>query len=245
VGAHDPVELSITKYFYDLGWRGLNLEAAPGFANKIRNGRPRDTTLNVGVSDHEGSLTFFEASSKESGLSTLSAEEAEIHRRAGRKFKEYEIPVKTLSALCAEHVKEPIDFMSVDVEGHESQVLEGADFTVFRPKVLVVEATRPLSQEPTHQNWEHILNRADYLFAVFDGVNRYYVASEHRDLAESLVLPPNPFDDFVPYYYQSRIDALRKELSYYRAPRMVADGIGRLVKGAASLLARPFAGKSD
>jgi FkbM family methyltransferase len=240
VGAYDPVMLSMTKHFYDLGWHGLNLEAAPSAARRITAERERDTTVNVGVSNQDGALTFYEAPPEASGLSTLSAEEAAAGRRSGYQFKEYSIPSKTLAGLCSAHVTEPIDFMSVDVEGHELQVLEGADFAVFRPKVLVVEATRPLTQEPTHQSWEHIVLGAGYVFAVFDGLNRYYVANECSELVEPLLLPPNPFDEFVPYEYQSQIDALRHELAYYEGPRKLVRSLNSLAHKMTAFVARPF-----
>ena len=245
VGAHDPVALSTTKHFYDLGWRGLNLEAAPAAAKRIEAARQGDISLNVGVSNLDGTMTFYEAEASAAGLSTMSADEVAIHRKAGFKFKEYAVPSMTLASLCRAHVTKPIDFMSIDVEGHERQVLEGADFTVYRPKILVIEATRPLSQELTHQNWEHILVNADYVFAVFDGVNRYYVSKECRELADAITLPPNPFDDYVLYEHQRQIDALRRELSYYSPIRYPVRGIVSVARMVSSVIGLPFSKKSQ
>src|SRR5262249_31332093 len=75
VGAHDPVHLSVTKHFYDRGWSGINLEPEPvGFA-KLCDQRPRDINLNVGVSDHDGAMTFYEAPGA-TGWSTFSLAQA-------------------------------------------------------------------------------------------------------------------------------------------------------------------------
>ncbi|MDQ4068315.1 MAG: FkbM family methyltransferase, partial [Actinomycetota bacterium] len=102
-----------------------------------------------------------------------------------------------------------IDFMSIDVEGHERQVLEGGDWKTWRPRVVVVEATEPNTPIPSHQQWEHVLVDAEYLFATFDGLNRYYVRAEDEHLAAALATPVNVFDDYIPYKYASQISELR------------------------------------
>lgn len=226
VGACDPVHLSITKHFYDLGWRGINVDASPPAWARMKADRPRDVNLNVGVSNRKGSMTFYRAiadahGGDASGLSTFVAEEVEVHKRAGFVFEELVTPVTTLAAICEEHVRGPIDFVSIDVEGHEREVLEGADLRRYRPRVVLVEATRPKSDEPTHQRWEGLLLEADYLFATFDGLNRYYVRAEDRDVIPKLTVPPNVFDDFVPWEYQSQIDRLKAEIRALRAERPV------------------------
>jgi FkbM family methyltransferase len=217
VGANDPVTASITKHFYDLGWSGVNVEAAPMLAARLRHARPRDLTLNLGISNRKGTATFYEFPMEFCGLSTFAEEEAERHRVAGYPFVEKTIEITTLEELCDEYAKGPIDFLNVDVEGHEREVLEGGAFTRHRPVVVVVEATRPLSTEQTHDRWEPILLEADYRFATFDGLNRYYVRAENAELVERLAAPKNLFDDYVPYAHQRQVDHLQSELKRYRS----------------------------
>src|ERR671932_817144 len=77
VGANDPVSNSVTKHFYDLGWRGINVEPATAPFERLQEARPRDVNLNIGISDHEGTLTFHEFPPGISGVSTFSAPQAE------------------------------------------------------------------------------------------------------------------------------------------------------------------------
>jgi FkbM family methyltransferase len=213
VGACDPVELSLTKHLSDLGWRGINIDASPIAHALLAAGRPRDLNLNIGISDSAGIKTFYRAirgpaGEPASGLSTFNAEEVARHRERGFVFEELRVPTAPLAAVCEEHGVVEVDFMSIDVEGGEEQVLRGADFARFRPRVLIVEATRPLSQQLTHDAWEGLLLGAGYEFATFDGLNRWYVRSEDRPLAALLQVPPNVFDDFVPWTYVRRIREL-------------------------------------
>ena len=97
------------------------------------------------------------------------------------------------------HVHQQIEFLSVDVEGHERQVLEGGDWRRWRPRLLIVKATRPTTDLLTHDQWEELLFAADYLFAIFDGINRYYLRAEDRNLLPRLSTPVNFLDDYRPF----------------------------------------------
>lgn len=242
VGAYDPTSCSITRHFYDHGWRGVNVEPAPAAARRIAAARPRDITENLAISNREGSMTFFEAEAKHAGLSTLDRAQAEAHRARGVEMKEYTVPVTTLAALCAKHAPSVIDFVSIDVEGHEREVLEGMDFTRFRPTVMLVESTLPLKSEPNHQRWESILLDAGYAYATFDGLNRYYVDSPRaEEFTEKLRVPPNVFDDYEPYEHVARVEAMQRELVALRAMvksgRYLASAYGAGVKAAEDLRA--------
>lgn len=99
-----------------------------------------------------------------------------------------------------------VDFLKVDVEGFEREVLAGADWSSFRPRVVVMEATMPKSDEPAHAAWEPILFEAGYRFAMFDGLNRFYAHADEPALLQTLAIPANVFDDFVPYAWAHQVD---------------------------------------
>jgi hypothetical protein len=99
-----------------------------------------------------------------------------------------------------------IHFMVVDVEGAEAQVLSTIDLTVWRPRVLVIEATLPNSTESTAAEWEPGVLEAGYEFCLFDGVSRFYVAKEHREMMAALSYPACALDRFVPAREQAMSD---------------------------------------
>ena len=212
VGANDPVTDSVTKHFYDLGWRGINVEPASHPFERLLQQRDRDVNLNVGLSNKEGTLSFYEFPAELPGSSTFSLGQAEWHHDAGIPFLEREVPVTTLAKICEEHVTGAIDFLTIDTEGHERQVLEGGDWSRWRPRVVVVEATQPNTLIPTHDQWEHVLTGADYVYATFDGLNRFYLRKEDEDLLPALQAPANVCDDFVPFKYSRAIAELRAEV---------------------------------
>ena len=207
IGAFDPVVNSVTKHFYDLGWHGINVEPTTHAFGLLCSARERDVNLNIGLSSEAGTLTLYEAE-PECGLSTFEAHQAAWHRERGWEMAEREVPVRTLRDVCEEFVDGTIDFLSIDVEGHERGVLEGADWERWRPRVVLVEATEPGTSIPSYADWEPILVKADYLYATFDGLNRYYVRREDAHLAPAFAAPANVLDEYVPYAHHKQVGDL-------------------------------------
>jgi FkbM family methyltransferase len=189
VGAHDPDVGSVTKHFYLKGWRGLNVEPNPEFQAALRKARPDDENVGVGISDEAATLQFFRFETRASGLSTFDRDIALRHQAAGFRFDELTIPVMTLTSVLqdSDKISGGFEFLNVDVEGFEKKVLAGLDFKKYPPTVVMIEATAPLTEAPTHQNWESILYAAGYVFALDDGLNRYYLHAAQRDRLQRFV----------------------------------------------------------
>ena len=197
VGAYDPTVDSVTRHFYDLGWSGVNIEPLEPRIARFREERPRDVNLDLAVSDRCGSTTFFEIPAVP-GLSTVV--ESNARSAADRHSVEpiaRVVRTRTLESICEELKLDRYDFLKIDVEGHEAEVLAGANLRDHRPELIVIESTRPGSPLQNHRDWEHRILEADYVFAFFDGLNRYYVAREHEAKIPRLQVPPNPFDDYT------------------------------------------------
>lgn len=197
VGAAWPDEHSVTKAFYLAGWRGINVEPNPQFNQMLVTQRPEDKNLAVAVGDKVGQVLM--KFIKDTGLSTISSQIAEEHIASGWQIQELEVELTTLSDICTGHKPEnqEIHFLKVDVEGLEEAVLRGNDWSQYRPWIVVVEATLPMSQEESYASWEPILLAVNYQFAYADGLNRFYVANEHAELREAFKYPPNVFDGFL------------------------------------------------
>lgn len=224
VGAYDPVMDSVTKIFYDKGWRGVNLEPNEAYFERLQHGRPRDQNLLLAASDQSGSLDFYVVEG--TGLSTLDQDQARVSAGSTHSMRKVSVSTETLATIWDQYVpaKQPVHFLKIDVEGAEASVIAGADWTRHRPWILVIEATIPNSTVPSNSIWEPVLFEANYLPAYFDGVNRYYVAAEKSELLSAFERPANPMiDNFKPFLAeliernkQETIDALQLELSEVR-----------------------------
>jgi FkbM family methyltransferase len=201
VGANDPEDDSVTKAFYDHGWQGINIEPLPEHYASLQAQRSRDINLQIAAGDYDGELTLFDMPGTR-GWATSDPDIADHYRQQGLEVVATSVLVRKLANVCAELVVADIHFLKIDVEGFEAQVIQGMDFTQWRPWILVVEATRPNSQDSRHQDWEPVLLDNHYRYAYSDGLNRYYVAEEHLDLIPALAQQPNVFDDYQFIGYQ-------------------------------------------
>lgn len=188
VGGYHPYFHSVTKLFYELGWRGINIEPGAKYFPAFQLDRPRDINLQVAISDHVGEATFYEMDQ------TSTLEERFVDQSSDSLTGQYRVPVTTLRQVCEEHAVPDIHFLKIDVEGHEAAVIRGMDFELFRPWILVIEAVEPNRLDcPTHEEWESTVLNAGYRFAYTDVLNRYYVANERQDLFQFFGLPADDF----------------------------------------------------
>src|SRR5262249_21130988 len=127
------------------------------------------------------------------------AEVAARHQEGEWEVQEDVIPVQTLTDILSCYPIPQIHFLKIDVEGTEAEVLAGLDLARFRPWIIIVEATQPLSMQPTRNSFEHLIIQHRYEFAYFDALNCFYVANEVGELKERLRTPPNIFDDFIKF----------------------------------------------
>ncbi|MFL9870939.1 FkbM family methyltransferase [Paraburkholderia megapolitana] len=217
VGAADPVDLSVTKLFYDHGWHGINLEPQPAYFALLSAARVHDINLQLAAGLKAGSHIFHRIDG--TGLSTFDAEIAARHRANGWEVVEESINALPLAEICKLHRPHgPIHFLKVDVEGAEGDVLGGGDFQHFRPWIVLVEATLPLSQEQSYAGWEPILTSQGYSFVWFDGLNRFYLADEKKgELGKHFQVQPNVFDEFqLPLHLLQRAERAEQEAQQIR-----------------------------
>lgn len=241
VGANDPELHSVTKAFYDSGWSGINIEPMPSYGAAFVQQRPRDINLNVAAGAASGSITLFDVPDV-NGWASTDANVAANHRAHGHQVVEHTVPLLTLAEICREHVPGPVHFLKVDVEGFEADVLRGMDFTACRPWIVVVEAIMPNSRDSNHASWEALVTDHQYSYAWFDGLNRYYVADEHAELAARLRLQPNVFDDYITHHLDKawqRGKQLDRDLRQaWQAAQLADQRSGQLEQDVARAVAR-------
>lgn len=197
IGAAWPDEHSVTRAFYERGWRGINVDPNSEYFSALQASRPDDVNLGIGIGSQKETRTLYKI--KETGLSTFDPEVAKSHTEQGWENNEVLLTLETLADVFEANVRpdQDIHFLKIDVEGWEADVLKGADFKMWRPWIVLVEATEPLKTTLNHDQWEGMLLEAGYDFVYFDGLNRFYVAHERAELKSAFSSPPNCFDAFV------------------------------------------------
>lgn len=171
IGANDPSELSNTKRFYDMGWNGVNVEPDVHMHQKLCAERPRDTNLNLGIGGKSGELTFYELSPNT--LSTFNKNSAlqSVRKEGAVIVSETAVKVITLADLLKESFQNRhVDFLSVDAEGFEVEILTSNDWGIYRPTVVIAEVN-----QDKRGSVANLMKRNDYLLIYYNGTNGIFV----------------------------------------------------------------------
>lgn len=203
VGGGHPVADNVSLHFYARGWRGLVVEPQTRLAAIHRALRPRDIVVEGLVGREPGEALFHQVA-RFHGFSTTVSTHAAAAADLGAQVEASHKPVTTLAKLCEDHDITTIDFLKVDVEGAEADVLAGANLARFRPRVIIVEAVAPGTMAPSHESFEPIILPHGYFLAFGDGLNRFYVRAEERALAARFPAQPLAWDSVDHLYDHGR-----------------------------------------
>ena len=159
--------------------------------------------LCVAVTDRKGSLRFHECTD-DTALSTTDDDQAAALTQDGHTITSYDVETITPAEIWAHCEGRTVDFLKIDVEGCEERIVRSVDWQLFRPRVLVVEATNRLKKPIIDWDhiealrnwdaWEPLVLAAGYVFAYYDGLNRFYVRDEDAHLARRLSVPAGVYD---------------------------------------------------
>jgi FkbM family methyltransferase len=173
VGANHETYHSVTRYFYDRGWSGINIEPIPRLIEEIADKRKRDINLQLAISTEPGEMNFREYPEHD-GLSTLSSDSKADPTKQDIPHTDYTIKVEPLRAVFKQQKVSAIDFLKIDVEGYEKEVLQSNDWHKYRPTVIAIEANH------RSDDWSEYLRDKDYDRVIFDGLNEYYLDHSMR-----------------------------------------------------------------
>lgn len=141
VGAHHPVRFSNTNHFYKKGWSGINIDPLPGSMTLFDKKRPRDINLESAVG-RAGRLTYYMYD--EPALNTFDEKLVSSRKRQKIPYdvvQTKKITIKPLDVILKKYLPKntKIDFLTIDVEGKDMEVLQTNDWLVFRPEYILVE----------------------------------------------------------------------------------------------------------
>lgn len=138
VGAHHPQRFSNTYRFYLRGWKGINIDPLPGSKDRFDRIRPRDINLQIAIGCEKGVLTYYQFA--EPAYNTFDSSIAES--RPSPLIRRDQVAVFPLREILDQYLLpgQAIDFLSIDVEGLDEQVVVSNDWARFRPCYVLVEA---------------------------------------------------------------------------------------------------------
>jgi len=184
VGANEPQRASQTWGFEQLGWRGILVEPQPDLAERLRRERNAQVVAAAcSRPENDGRRMTLQLAGPHSSMTEVVP--------GATKFGRIQVPVRTLDAILQQaSAPAPIDFVSIDVEGHEFDVLQGFDLARWRPRLILIEDH--LAKLAAHRH----LIRGGYRLIRRTGFNSWYVPEAeaprlgrgHLELARKLYL---------------------------------------------------------
>ncbi len=185
IGAYDGRTGSASYAFEQRGWHCLLIEPIPALVEEIRKHRTAPV-INCAVSDTEGTANFFVAESLEQ-MSTLDLTPDRLSwiEQLGGAIKEITVRTATLDSLLAEVGFPEIQFITIDVEGHELAVLEGFSLETYRPRIVIIE-DNAASDDPRSSGGDPRVGRhmSEHGYVHFrrTGVNEWYAHESDTEL---------------------------------------------------------------
>lgn len=186
VGANNGVDGSTTLHFEKLGWDCVLVEPNPALCSEIRSNRGA-MLFECAASSTPGTAVLQIAVGAE-GSHAVSAlgdsdKAAEILEDHGFRTEPVEVETRTLDGILEEaNIRKPIDFISIDVEGHELEMLKGFSLDRWRPRILIVEDNASLGASSVREYLEF----KGYVRFRRTGVNDWYAHESDAELASTV-----------------------------------------------------------
>jgi FkbM family methyltransferase len=175
VGCNAPVKYSNTFLLYLIGWRGVNIDANAELIAECKRVRRQDVCVRAAVSDSEREVVFHKG--KDDAVSTID-ETRLVEWKKHFEFSDEDqetLVTRTLTSILDEHWKagDAIDLLSIDVEGHDFQVLQSLDLSRYRPKIVVIEM-HSIENIDENEIYQYLISNG-YLFKYYAVLNAYFV----------------------------------------------------------------------
>lgn len=185
IGGYHPRMHSVTKYFYDRGWTGLNVEPNKALLERFIAERLNDTNIGVAVGASDAKINLHIIGN--TGLTTTIESIASGHASAGHPTTGVSrVKMIRLDTLFDTYCRgRTVDFLKIDVEGAEADVIRPCKFDSNRPRIILIENSNGYHED---------LQSKGYVFCWFDALNRWYVRQEDDWRCDLVARPPSVWD---------------------------------------------------
>lgn len=171
IGAYHPFIYNNTRWAYEIGWRGMNIDPSEQSIKLFNAFRPDDINLNCGVSDRNSELMYYIYKGAE-GKNSFVAEEENIQSATSVKS----VKVRNINDILEEYHIENIDFVDIDVEDFDEKIVNTFDWKKYRPRCVLVELLGQRSVEDILDTAIHQkMKKEGYLLKGFYTVTALYI----------------------------------------------------------------------
>ena len=167
VGCYHPYKGSLTYKLYDRGWNGINIDISKTSIDLFNISRKKDINLNLAISNFDGETYYYENSPINQQNSLIQTNDLQ---------KKIKIQCFTLDTVLKNKDLEEFDFLNIDVEGNELEVLKGFNLKKFEPKLITIENNDLTINEYLESEVCKILIKNDYTLINKIGVTNFFIS---------------------------------------------------------------------
>jgi hypothetical protein len=168
IGAHHPFRYSNTYYFYKKGWKGLNIDADEKAIQLFKLFRRKDINVQALVAKQSKTLSYYVFTDRAFNTCDFQLAKAIIKKKRAQLIEKKELRSQKLQNILDKYLQpgQKIDFLSIDVEGMDDELLQAFDFVNFAPSYLLIEDLDFINNK-SNQNSKKIarfLKKQGYVF---------------------------------------------------------------------------------
>ena len=178
VGCYHPFKGSLTVQLYKRGWRGINIDLSKSSIDLFNLVRKKDINLNIAVSDFNGQTNYFENSPINQQNSLIKSNDNQ---------KMIKTDCKNLNFILGENKFEKFEYLNIDVEGSESNVIKGIDFKKYKPILITVENNNLHIKDYIQSEVYKILTENNFTFIGKIGVTNFFLKNENAKDFQKLI----------------------------------------------------------
>ena len=170
VGCYHPFKGSLTAQLYKKGWNGINIDLSKSSIDLFNIVRKKDINLNLAISDFDGETNYYENSPINQQNSLIKDNDNQ---------KKIKIQCKRLSSILLENHYNSFEYLNIDVEGSEQNVINGIDLGKYRPILITIENNNLHLKDYIESEIYNILIKNNYTFINKTGVTNFFLKNEY------------------------------------------------------------------
>jgi FkbM family methyltransferase len=170
VGCYHPIKGSLTYCLYKSGWSGINIDLSQTSIDLFKISRPKDINVRAAISNFDGETHYYE-SGKINQQNSLE----------GNNENKIKIEAYKLNTLLEKFKINKIDFLNIDAEGHDFNVISNFDFIKYKPKLISIEHNSYDFVEFLKSDIHNLLVKNKYFLTSKYGVTSLYIDSKFKD----------------------------------------------------------------
>lgn len=176
IGCYHPIKYSNTALLYNRGWKGINIDMNSTSIDLFNIARNRDINICSAISSTNKQVTQFIDHSY-SPVNTIDKKYSDVisKKLSIKPFIEKKIQTYTLSQVLKKYklLINQVDFLNIDVEAHDYEVLKGIDFVKIKPKIICIEIEN-FSSKLNFEKINNYLKKYNYIFIKKIGLNGFF-----------------------------------------------------------------------